>query len=111
MILLERAKSNKLVMLEALLSRLHPSDSDYNYFKESYPRQVAGYEGEKWVDREWFDMPKLSCHYLLLNYEFENEFGFPHQIDTLSLTTKFMLIIEMKKIFLDELILMRRSIK
>lgn len=98
MLLLERSKSSKLVLLETLLRRLHSSDSDYPYIKESYHRQVAGFEGERWVDREWFDMPNLGQHYLLFNYEFENEFGYPHQIDTLSLTTKFMLIVEIKNI-------------
>lgn len=76
-------------MLETLIHRLDPNDSDYSYFKESYHRQVAGFEGEKWVDREWFDMPNLGSHYLLFNYEFENEFGFPHQIDTLLLLQSF----------------------
>lgn len=98
MLLLERTKSSKLVMLESLLHRLHHNDSDYSFFKESYHRQVAGFDGEKWVDREWFDMPNLGCHYLLFNFEFENDFGFPHQIDTLSLTTRFMLIVEIKNI-------------
>lgn len=85
-------------MLESLMRRLAPTDSDYSYFKESYHRQVAGFEGEKFVDREWFDMPNLGSHYLLFNYEFENKFGFPHQIDTLFLTTKFLLILEIKNI-------------
>ncbi len=98
MLLLERTKSSKLVMLESLVRRLHPSDSDYAYFKEGYQRQVAGYEGEKWVDREWFDMPNLGCHYLFCNYEFENEHGFSHQIDTVSLTLKYLLILEIKNI-------------
>jgi len=98
LLLLERTRSNKLVMLEALLRRLDASDQDYLYFKENYNRQLAGFEGEKWVDREWFDMPDLGSHYLLFNYEFENEFGYPHQIDTLLLNPKFMLILEIKNI-------------
>ncbi|SOC40235.1 nuclease-related domain-containing protein [Ureibacillus acetophenoni] len=98
MLLLERTKSSKLIMLESLMRRLAPADSDYSYFKESYQRQVAGFEGEKFVDREWFDMPNLGSHYLFFNYEFENKFGFPHQIDTLLLTTKFLLILEIKNI-------------
>lgn len=98
MILLERTRPNKLAMLEALLQRLYPDDPDYAYFKESYYRQVAGFEGENRVDREWFDMLHLGYHYLLFNYEYENELGNPHQIDTLLLTNKFLLIVDVKNI-------------
>ncbi|MFY3790246.1 NERD domain-containing protein [Ureibacillus sp. MALMAid1270] len=98
MILLERTRPNKLAMLEALLLRLYPDDPDFTYFKESYYRQVAGYEGENRVDREWFDMLNLGPHYLLFNYEYENELGNPHQIDTLLLTTKFILIVDAKNV-------------
>lgn len=98
MILLDRKTPKSILLMEALLRRLDPNDSDISYFKDSLVRLKFGYEGEQRVDREWFEMPYLAEHYLLMNYEVQNEFGFSHQIDTLLLTKNFLLILEVKNI-------------
>lgn len=98
LILLDRKTPNSILLIEALLRRLDPMDADFVYFKDMLMRLKFGYEGEQRVDREWFEMPYLNEHYLFLNYEVHNEFGFSHQIDTLLLTKNFLLILEVKNI-------------
>lgn len=98
LILLNRKTPNSILTVEALLRRLEPNDFDYPYFQDMLKRLKSGYEGEHRVDREWIEMPYLDEHYLLLNYEFENEFGHTHQIDTLLLTKNFLLLLEIKNI-------------
>lgn len=98
MLLLDRKTPKSMMIVEALLRRLDPNDKDFSYFQDYLMRLKIGYEGEHRVDREWFEMPYLKEHYLLLNYEVENEFGFPQQIDTLLLTKHFLLVLEVKNI-------------
>lgn len=98
MLILDRKTPKSILLHEALLRRLDPNDKDYTYFQDSLTRLKVGYEGENRVDREWVEMPYLNEHYLLLNYEIENEFGFPHQIDTILLTKHFVLLLEVKNI-------------
>ncbi|WP_332648669.1 nuclease-related domain-containing protein [Lysinibacillus sp. 54212] len=98
MIVLERAAPRKLVQLHALLRRLDSSDPDFAYYKDLSTRLKVGLAGEQRVDREWIEMPSREKHCLFLNYEFLNDFGIPHQIDTLLLTSHFLLIIEIKNI-------------
>jgi len=98
LLLLDRKTPNSILILEALLRRLDANDRDFSYFQDYLTRLKFGHEGEHRVDREWFEMPYLNEHYLLFNYEIENEFGFSHQIDTLLLTKHFLLILEVKNI-------------
>lgn len=95
---MDRKTPKSIHTIEALLRRLDPNDKDYVYFQEMLARLKSGYEGEHKVDREWFEMPYLEDHYLLFNYEIENEFGFTHQVDTLLLTKSFLLLLEVKNI-------------
>lgn len=98
MLLLDRKTPNSVKIIEALLRRLDSNDKDFTYFQDYLTRLKVGHEGEHRVDREWFEMPYLEQHFLLLNYEVENEFGFTHQVDTLLLTRHFLLILEVKNI-------------
>lgn len=98
MLLLDRKTPKSILLHEALLRRLDPNDKDFSYFQDSFTRLKVGHEGEFRVDREWFEMPYLNEHFLLFNYEIENEFGFSHQIDTLLLTKHFLLVLEVKNI-------------
>lgn len=98
LLLLERKTPNSILRLEALLRRLDPDDKDYVYFQDALSKLQFGYEGEQRVDREWIEMSYLEDHYLLFNYEVENEFGLTHQIDTLLLTRNFLLLLEVKNI-------------
>lgn len=81
-----------------MLRRLKNSDEYYTYFLDLSNRLQAGFEGEQRVDREWSEINSLGKHSLLFNYEFENEFGSSHQIDTLLITSSFLLIIDIKNI-------------
>lgn len=98
MILLERRTPKSILLHKALLKRLDPRDKDYTYIQDSLQLLEAGYDGETHVDREWMEMPYLNEHFLLFNYETENEFGFSHQMDTLLLTKHFVLVLDVKNI-------------
>nr|WP_106780878.1 nuclease-related domain-containing protein [Lysinibacillus timonensis] len=98
MLLLERVESSSLKLANTMLRRLHKSDECYTYFLDLSNRLQAGFEGEQRVDREWTEITDLGTHFLLFNYEFENEFGSSHQIDTLLITSSFLLIIDIKNI-------------
>lgn len=87
-----------MLLTNALLRRLDPKHESFAFYTNLANRLQAGYNGEKQVDRQWHEITNLGKHYLLFNYEFVNEFGFPHQIDTLLLTSKFLLIVEIKNI-------------
>ncbi|RUL47217.1 NERD domain-containing protein [Lysinibacillus antri] len=98
LILLKRDPPKKLLLANALLRRLDPNHELFSYYTNLSNRLQAGFQGEKRVDRHWLEITNLDKHYLLFNYECFNEFGFPHQIDTLLLTSKFLLIIDIKNI-------------
>lgn len=98
MLLLDRKTPKSILTFEALLRRLDSKDKDYQYLQDALRKLQYGYEGEQRVDREWIEMPDLEEHYLLFNYEIENEFGFTHQVDTILLTKNFILLVEVKNI-------------
>lgn len=98
LIVLEREAPRNLLLFYALLRRLDSSDPDFAYYKDLSTRLKVGFTGEQRVDREWTEMLSLGKHYLFLNYELLNDFGIPHQIDTLLLTSHFLLVIEIKNI-------------
>lgn len=98
MILLERKAPRSIEKLETLLRRLPPSDDDFTFFNDKLHRIKIGYEGEKKVDREWYEMPYLGKHYLLFNFETVNEFDSTHQMDTVLLTARFLILLEIKNI-------------
>lgn len=98
MILLERKKPHKYLMLEAIMRRLPKSNNQYTYFENMLQRIQAGFAGERQVDREWSEI-KLPCKsFLLHNLELRNEQGYTHQIDTLFLCPYFLFIVEVKNI-------------
>ncbi|BDH60546.1 nuclease [Lysinibacillus sp. PLM2] len=98
MIVLGRAKSSKLQVLEAISRRLALNDFEYPKFQEMYFRQRKGYQGELKVDTKWNELRIPIEHYLLYNYETVNEVGNTHQIDTIMLSPNFIFIVEIKNI-------------
>ncbi|WPK11838.1 nuclease-related domain-containing protein [Lysinibacillus louembei] len=87
MIVLPRQKSMKAAILEAAVRR------GFIEFKEELNRVRYGIAGEHYVDRSWHDMQLNEPHFLL--HDFQTTF---HQIDTIFLCDKFLLVIEIKNI-------------
>ncbi|MCM3388887.1 hypothetical protein [Ureibacillus chungkukjangi] len=72
----ERQVPESILLLEALLRRLHLDEADY--FGEKLGLEKSGFYGEQRLDREWLDF-QIQGHYFLLNgLKFENETGFTH---------------------------------
>lgn len=98
MIVLEREKSNKLQVLEALMRRLSVEDYEYPKFQKMFFQSRKGYIGEIRSDREWTEIRMPNEHYLLFNYETVNEKGNNNQMDTIVLSRHFVFVIEVKNI-------------
>ena len=98
MIALKRTKSNQLLYMQALLRRMHEHDEHFSTTQTEVNNLEAGYFGEQRIDREFtnFTMPHL--HYLLHNVELRTHQGSTHQIDSIVLTSHFLLILEVKNI-------------
>lgn len=96
--ILERQKSSKLLVLEAIMRRLSEHDVEYNYFRDMYISQKKGYKGELYVDQLWKEVEISSPHFLLHSYEPINQAGNSHQMDTILLTPHFIWLLEIKNI-------------
>ncbi|MGN4126796.1 nuclease-related domain-containing protein [Lysinibacillus sphaericus] len=98
MLLKQRAKSSKQLMLEMIERRLSKSHAKYTYFHEQLNRTQAGFAGEQRVDQQWLDMHIKHKHFILHDVELINDRGFSHQMDTLFICQYFICIIEIKNI-------------
>ena len=98
MLALKRTKSNQLLYMQALLRRLHAHDEHFSNTQTEVNNLEAGYFGEQRIDREFTDFTMLHNHYLLHNVELLTSHGSSHQIDSIVLTSHFLLILEIKNI-------------
>ncbi|MEO4054148.1 nuclease-related domain-containing protein [Solibacillus sp. CAU 1738] len=98
MIILPRKASKKMRVLKSILRRAELSPSQRVQYEEQLKRLEAGYAGECRADRYWEELEWPESHYLFYNYETVNQYGYTHQIDTIFLTTKYLLIVEIKNI-------------
>lgn len=64
------------------------------YFEEQYNRTLAGFAGEKILDREWKDINYNGL--LFHDFTFYNNATHTHQIDTIYVCQHFVLVIEVK---------------
>ncbi|WP_431029719.1 nuclease-related domain-containing protein [Lysinibacillus sp. LZ02] len=87
MILIERDESFKISTLQAGVRRGLMELRDLLYRAES------GLVGEQYVDRMWHDFQLKEPYYLLHNYCISQ-----HQIDTVFICSRFILIVEIKNI-------------
>jgi hypothetical protein len=85
MILLERDESRKLHTLQAAIRRGLTEWHDTLY------RMKSGLAGEEYVDRAWADFQLEEPYFLLHNY-----CAGKHQMDTVFLCGRFILIVEIK---------------
>ncbi|MBD8035742.1 NERD domain-containing protein [Solibacillus sp. A46] len=91
-------KSENYYYMEALVSRLLADDVDFIKVQEKYYRILAGISGEEKLHRVLADYHFKDDATILYNFECVNEKGFSHEIDAIVLTTRFLLIIEVKQI-------------
>ena len=98
MLVLERTKSNQLLYMQSLLRRMHEHDEHFSHFQAELNNLEAGYVGEQRTDRELLDFTIPHLHHLLHNVELLTVQGPSHQIDSIVLTSHFLLILEIKNI-------------
>ena len=87
MILIERDESFKINTLQASVRR------GLIELREQLYRTESGFVGERFVDQMWHDYQLTDAYYLLHNYCIDQ-----HQIDTVFLCSRFILILEIKNI-------------
>ena len=91
-------RTEKLVYLEALVSRLQADDEEFTSYQEAYYRVQAGIAGELKMQRTLADYHFVGPYKIFYNFECINEKGFSHEIDALIITTRFLLVVEVKQI-------------
>lgn len=91
-------RSENFKYLDALVSRLEAEDEEFTSFQEAYYRVQAGVAGELKMQRTLADYHFIGPYKIFYNFECINEKGFSHQIDALILTTRFLLVVEVKQI-------------
>jgi Nuclease-related domain len=96
MILKERKVPMHLQQLEALLRRLPDNHPKRKNVYEDFARRMAGYKGEQSVD---YHLHFLPHHNYVIMHDLRLFDGSHHfQIDTLIMTTRFVLFLEVKNI-------------
>lgn len=97
-IVLARRKPHKLEVCEVLLRRGLFNENDNEILKDIYMKTLIGYEGECFADKYWQDLRLNIPHALLHNYETTHRDIFHHQMDTVFVCDRFLLIAELKYI-------------
>ncbi|PEL13580.1 nuclease-related domain-containing protein [Bacillus sp. AFS017336] len=95
MIVKERKIPTMLLKLEALLRRLPKEHSMRPIIESDFMKFKAGYNGEKKIDYYLDLLPKKEYN-ILHNIRVKNEDKHFFQIDTLIITSKYILILEVK---------------
>lgn len=83
---------------EALVRRYVGSNDERDKFQTRIKQALAGISGEARVKNKILDCMRETEFILCSNLQFANEADFPHQIDFLILTTRFILLLEVKNI-------------
>ncbi|MGK7376560.1 nuclease-related domain-containing protein [Planococcus sp. 1R117A] len=97
MILKQRQAPAELFQLESLLKRLPPTHIQFPHWTEKLRRISAGYHGEQRIDSLWHEIGIPIPHYFIHDLFIQKQQS-SHQIDTLLITSHFILILEIKSI-------------
>lgn len=84
--------------IESLAARLDVEDAEFERIQEEIYRAQAGLAGEEKLQYTLRDYPFKQDVRIFYDFQCMNERGFSHQIDALVVTTRFVLIIEVKHI-------------
>jgi hypothetical protein len=93
----DRTTPMKIQLLIALLRRLPLSHPKRHLVEKELKRRNAGFWGEKEVDKKLLRIDQIR-YYIMCDLRLPNDDGTFFQIDTLILSTQFILIIESKNI-------------
>lgn len=97
MILKERSEPPEIRQLESLLQRVPNVHPLFPHWTEKLRRITAGFHGEQRVDALWREIPVECPHYFLHDLFIQNPTT-SHQIDTILITSRFILLLEIKSI-------------
>ncbi|WP_188006750.1 NERD domain-containing protein [Sporosarcina sp. ANT_H38] len=97
MIYKQRSVPKKLIGLNALLPRLHPSYPEIQRIKEDFRIRKAGYGGEQHSDKHLLEFKPRYPHAILHDICLKQN-GVYFQMDSIIITPAFILIIEVKNI-------------
>lgn len=97
MILKKRLKPPEIFQLESLLQRSPSTHPQAPHWTEKLRRITAGYNGEQRVDSLWHEIPIPYPHFFIHDLYLQ-KLNSSHQIDTLLVTNRFILVLEIKNI-------------
>lgn len=97
LILNNRTKPPDIFQLESLLHRTPTVHPQFLYWTEKLRRINAGYNGELRVDTLWREIALPLPHYFIQDLFIQKEMS-SHQIDSVLITSRFVLALEIKSI-------------
>lgn len=97
MIFKDRNKPPDIFQLESLLQRISPVHPQFSYWTEKLRRITAGYHGELRVDSLWHEIDLPLPHHFIHDVFIQKEKS-SHQIDSVLITSRFVLALEIKSI-------------
>ncbi len=97
LIIKARNKPPEIFQLESLLQRTHTAHPHYLHWTEKLRRITAGYHGELRVDSFWHEIDLSLPHYFIHDLFIQKEMS-SHQIDSVLVTSHFVLALEIKSI-------------
>ena len=98
MLVVKRKLPSKILVIEALLRRGILDAEQRKLLDELRWRAERGFEGEQRVDTFLVDLQLSEPHLMLQGFESVNQHGFTHQMDTIIVTGRFILLLEVKNI-------------
>lgn len=93
----DRNKPQEIFQLESLLQRTSSVQPQFSYWTEKLRRITAGYHGELRVDSLWHEIDLPLPHYFIHDLFIQKEKS-SHQIDSVLITSRFVLALEIKSI-------------
>ncbi|WP_262499749.1 NERD domain-containing protein [Planococcus sp. ANT_H30] len=97
LIIKTRTKPPQIFQLESLLQRMPTVHPRHPHWTEKLRRITAGYHGELRVDSFWHEIDLSLPHYFIHDLFIQKEKS-SHQIDSVLVTSRFVLVLEIKSI-------------
>lgn len=97
MILKDRSEPREILQLESLLQRVPIVHPLFPHWTEQLRRMSAGFHGEQRVDSLFYEIPIETPHYFIQDLYIQKPKS-SHQIDTVLVTSRFVLLLEIKSI-------------
>lgn len=84
--------------MEALITRFHNEDLEFESVQEEFSRMEAGLSGERRLRQISNDYSFKEDTNIFYNFECINDNGYTHQMDALICTSGYLLVVEVKQI-------------